>query len=170
MTYPSGPMPPPDPGGGPYYGPSSGAAGPYPGAPGQYGAPYGSPAGGYGGAPGRAPSNGLGIGALIVGILSLVTVLTFFGSFAGWLLGIIAVVLGFLGRSKAKKGEADNGGMALAGIITGAIGFVLSVVFMIIIVAVVWAVGNSANNYLDCVNNAHGDQDAINQCAYEYNR
>src|SRR5687767_11476175 len=62
--------------------------------------------------------NGLGTVSLVLGILSLVT----WFLFVGGLFGIIAVVLGFLGRGKAKRGEASNGGMALAGIITGALG------------------------------------------------
>ena len=157
MTSPSGPIPPSDPYGAPPPG--------YGGTP----AGYGSPPAGYGSPTGRAPQNGLGIGALIVGILALVTTVTFFGAFVGWLLGIIAVVLGFLGRSRAKKGEADNGGMALAGIITGAIAFVLSVIFVVIIVAFVWTFGNTTSNYLDCVNNANGDQAAISQCNRDFN-
>jgi len=150
MTSSSGPTPPSDP-----FGP------PPPG--------YGSAPAGYGNPTGGAPRNGLGVGALIVGIIALVTTVTFFGAFVGWLLGIIAVVLGFLGRSRAKKGEADNGGMALAGIITGAIAFVLSVIFVVIIVAFVWTFGSNTNNYLDCVSNANGDQTAINQCGSEFN-
>ncbi len=163
MTSSSGPMPPSDPSGAPPPG--------YGGAPESYGnapAGYGNAPAGYGNAPGGAPHNGLGVGALIVGILALVTTVTFFGAFVGWLLGIIAVVLGFLGRSRAKKGEADNGGMALAGIITGAIAFVLSVIFVVIIVAFVWTFGSSTSNYLDCVSNANGNQAAINQCGSEF--
>ncbi|MFD9354319.1 hypothetical protein [Streptomyces sp. NPDC060031] len=74
--------------------------------------PYGAP----------QPSNGFGITALVLGILSVVGCVT---SFIAVALGIGAVVFGALGRGKATRGQATNGGMALAGIILGAIGIVL---------------------------------------------
>jgi len=87
------------------------------------------------GAPGAAPAagavverkkSGKAIAALVLGILSLVAPL-------GIVLGIIAIVLGSLAR---KEIQADAGlegdGMALAGIVTGAVGSVLFVVLVII--------------------------------------
>ncbi|OEJ33968.1 DUF4190 domain-containing protein [Streptomyces subrutilus] len=67
-------------------------------------------------------SNGFGVTALVLGILSVVGCIT---SFLAIGIGIGAVVFGALGKGKATRGEADNGGMALAGIILGAIGIVL---------------------------------------------
>ncbi|MEV7524099.1 hypothetical protein [Streptomyces sp. NPDC091371] len=87
----------------------------YPGQPGYPGyaayQPYGMP-----------KNNGFGITALVLGILAVVGCIT---SFIAVGLGIGAVVFGALGKGKANRGEADNGGMALAGIILGAIGIVL---------------------------------------------
>lgn len=69
-------------------------------------------------------TNGLAVGALICGILSFFCV--------GLLLGPVAVVLGFLGRKKANEEMAGNGaGMALAGIITGVLGFLVSAAFVL---------------------------------------
>ncbi|MEU3403767.1 DUF4190 domain-containing protein [Streptomyces sp. NPDC006670] len=100
----------------------------YPGTPGYPPAP-GYP--GYTGyhAYGPGPSNGFGTTALVLGILSVVICVTSFFSIA---LGIAAVVFGVLGRGKANRGEATNGGMALAGTILGAIGIVLGAVILVL--------------------------------------
>ncbi|MFB6821753.1 DUF4190 domain-containing protein [Streptomyces virginiae] len=109
----------------------------YPAQPGQQGYP-GYP--GYQGYPGQGAyppygvqrSNGFGVTALVLGILAVVGCITSFFALA---LGIAAVVFGVLGRGKARRGEADNGGMALAGIILGAIGIVLGAVMVAIVFA-----------------------------------
>lgn len=86
-----------------------------------------------GGVPGpgspQQPSNGLGLSAMIVGIASI-PALCLCG--LGILTGIVAVVLGFLGRQKAERGEATNGGMALAGIITGGVAVVLGTLWLVV--------------------------------------
>lgn len=71
-----------------------------------YGQPYGAP-----------PKNGMGTAALVVGIIGLVLSVLFFP--LGILLGIVAAVLGFLGRKKAARREATNGGQATAGMVLG---------------------------------------------------
>ncbi len=63
------------------------------------------------------PRSGLGIAALVLGIVAIVASGTMIG---GIVLGIIAVILGVLARSRTMKGQATRGGVALAGIITGA--------------------------------------------------
>lgn len=100
----------------------------YPGYPGHQGYP------GQGAYPpyGAQRSNGFGVTALVLGILAVVGCITSFFALA---LGIAAVVFGVLGRGKASRGEADNGGMALAGIILGAIGIVLGAVMVAIVFA-----------------------------------
>lgn len=55
-----------------------------------------------------------------------------FLAFLGVPLGIGGVVFGALGRGKASRGEAGNGGMALAGIITGAVGIVVGILVSIL--------------------------------------
>ncbi|MFE2378252.1 DUF4190 domain-containing protein [Streptomyces sp. NPDC059398] len=137
---PPGAVPPPP------IGPNGpGPQGSGPGAPGTYGYPsypgaapgpqgnaaYGYP--GYGGGQGGwntlqpAPANGFGVAALVLGILSVVI-------FCAWGLGVIlgtlALIFGILGRKRANRGQANNGGMALAGIILGPIGIVFSLIFL----------------------------------------
>ncbi|MET9608582.1 DUF4190 domain-containing protein [Streptomyces sp. NPDC006512] len=118
----------PDPGGPAYQGAPPG----YPGyaAPGPAGLPYpGYPGYAY---PGYAPpvTSGLAVTALVLGILSVLACVTVIGSIA---LGIAAVVFGVVGRGKANRGQAGGGGMALAGIILGAVGIVLGVVLGLLV-------------------------------------
>jgi len=115
---PAGSPQPPQEQGGPGYGGSSG------GGPGYGGA--GAPAPAYGGPGGYAsaqagPRNGFGLTALITGIVGLLFGVLPFTFYLGIILGIVAVVFALLGRRRAKRGEATNGGQALAGLICGAL-------------------------------------------------
>lgn len=107
----------------------------YPGYPG-YGA--GAPAG-YG-QPGwqqAAPANGMGTAAMVLGIIA-VAGFCMYG--LGIVLGILALVFGVIARKKVQRGEANNGGMATAGIVLGAIGILVSSVFLGFII---WAITQS---------------------------
>ena len=70
------------------------------------------------------PRNGLGTAALVLGILGLVLSLVVVGG----PLGLIAVILGIVGLVRVRRGQATNGGVAVAGIITGALAVVVAVV------------------------------------------
>jgi hypothetical protein len=129
-TPPPPPPPPPGPPGGyPPPGPPGGF--PPPGPPGGF-PPGGSfpppPGGGYGGGP-SSPQNGFGIAALVLGIVSIVCCCVYAGIWAG----IPAVILGFLGLKKADAGLATNKPLALAGLICGGIGILLSLVSLIML-------------------------------------
>jgi hypothetical protein len=73
-----------------------------------YGAPYG-----YAAPPEK---NALGVWSLVLGILSIVM---FFSCLVGFLAAIPAVITGHLSRKAQKEGLANNGGLALGGLITG---------------------------------------------------
>lgn len=79
---------------------------------------------GWGGAP--LPNNGPGTAAMVLGIVSA-------AGFCLWpaaiVVGVLAVIFGAVGRAKAARGEATNGGQALAGLICGAVGTVLAIAF-----------------------------------------
>lgn len=140
-----------------------------PQAGGQYGQqPSGSPPPGYGqqyGQPaGTGPKrNGLGIAALVVGLVALVASLSVVG---GIVLGLVAIVLGVLGRGRVKRGEADNGGVALAGLVLGAVAVVLSIVFVVAGVALFQSSGGQ--ELIDCVEQAAGDPAAKQACEREF--
>ena len=116
------------------------AAGGY-GAPDPYGAGYpGYP--GYGQTTGwqQQPANGMGITAMVLGILS-VCLFCLYGIVA-IVLGILALIFGILGRKRAQRGEATNGGMALAGIILGVCGIVIGAV---VIALLAWGITTAIN-------------------------
>jgi hypothetical protein len=71
----------------------------------------------------------MGLASMIVGIVSI-PLACLCG--LGLLGGIVAIVLGFLGKGKADRGEATNRGQALAGIITGAVALGLGVLWIIL--------------------------------------
>ncbi|MBV8929624.1 MAG: DUF4190 domain-containing protein, partial [Mycobacteriaceae bacterium] len=92
---------------------------PPPYAPGQgYPPPPPQPYAGYSGysGPPVGPRNGLGIASLVIAIIALVTCASVV---LGVILGIVAVVIGFAARGRVKRGEANNGGIAIAGIVLG---------------------------------------------------
>ncbi|MDQ1035866.1 hypothetical protein QFZ75_002282 [Streptomyces sp. V3I8] len=79
------------------------------------------------------PRNGLGAASLVLGIVAAI-------GFCLWpvafVCGVLAVVLGVLGRGKARRGEATNGGSALAGIVCGAVGVALAVALVVVLLVV----------------------------------
>jgi hypothetical protein len=107
-----------------------------------------------------AAKGGIAIGALITAILGL------FFSWSvvlGVILGVVAVILGFVGRGQAKRGEATNGGVALAGIVLGALAVVVSLAFIAIWYGAFSDIGGT--DYLDCVSKAGSDRTAVEGCA-----
>lgn len=122
------------------------------------------PQGQYGGYP--APPvlrNGLGIAALIVAIIGLL------GSFSvagGIIMGLAAVILGFLGRNRVRRGAADNGGVALAGIILGVLAIIAGLFFIAIWVGMFKEVG--AGGYFECLQQAGQDRAKVQECAEEF--
>jgi len=102
-----------------------------------YGQPaYGQPAfGHYGGYP-ASPRNGLGTTALVLGIVGVVAgaVVVFF--YVAFIVGILAIVFGAIGRGRAKRGEATNRKAATWGLSLGIVALVLSVVGGVLIVHV----------------------------------
>lgn len=152
---PPGDSPPPGSGAPPGYGP------PYAGSP--YGAPpysqppYSQP---YGAAVGQ--SNGLGIAALVCGILSIILCWTVVG---GVILGILGIVFGVVGRRRANRGDASNGGMAIGGAICGAAGLVLVALLIVLGVSIFHRISNDVHNYHQCIQNAqtHAQRHACNR-------
>ncbi len=113
---------------------------------------------GYG-APVPAVSNGFGTAALVLGILAIPGAFTVIG---GVLLGILAIIFGAIGRSRASRGQATNGGSALAGLITGAVGLVLAIAFVAI--GVSFFNSGSGQKLRDCLDRAGTDQAAVQAC------
>ncbi|MER8046376.1 DUF4190 domain-containing protein [Streptomyces sp. NPDC094032] len=127
--------PPPAAPGGAYGYPT--AATPTPGP--SYGYPPASPYPSYGAAYGQPgwqqqPSNGMGTTAMVLGIIA-VAGFCMYG--LGIILGVLALIFGIIGMKKANRGEATNRGMALAGVVLGSIGILVSAVFVAFMVWVI---------------------------------
>jgi hypothetical protein len=73
-------------------------------------------------APARKSKNGLGVAALVCGIVGLVLPIA--------LPAVAAVICGHMGVAAAKRGEADNKGMSVAGLVLGYVGVALVLVLV----------------------------------------
>jgi len=133
--------------------------GPYPGS---YPPPPMMPYGNYPGVP-VAPRNGLGIAALIIGVIALLSSPSMAG---GIVLGVAAVAFGFAGRARVKRGEANNGGVAMAGIVIGVIAIIAGLAFVAFWVGLFKDVG--AGSYFDCLQQAGNDKVKVQQCSDEF--
>ena len=115
--------------------PAWGAPPPQQPPPGYGPAPYGqAPAGGWG-APQAAPSNGLAIGALVLGIGSLLFALIPFVGFASVPFAIGAVVLGVIGLGKSRE-IGQGKGLAVGGLVTGALALAVSVLYVLLFIVI----------------------------------
>ncbi|MFG1934300.1 DUF4190 domain-containing protein [Mycobacterium sp. NPDC048908] len=142
------PPPPPPPQWGPY--------------PGYYPPPPPQPYAGYAPPP-MAPKNSLGIAALVVAIVGLVLCWSVAG---GVVLGLVAVILGIVARGRVRRGEATNGGVAIAGIVLGILAIVISLVFIPIWYGMFREVGGS--DYVECVSKAGSNEQEIQKCADQF--
>lgn len=91
-------------------------------------------AAGFPGAYPVAARNGMGTAALVVGIIAVVMC----WNFLGIVLGVLAIIFGGVGLGRANRGEANNRGAAMTGLILGIVALVLLVV---LVVAVIGTVG-----------------------------
>lgn len=71
----------------------------------------------------------MGIAALVLGILAILSCWT---SAGGIVFGILAIIFGILGAGRARRGVATNRGVAIAGSITGVLGLIVGIVFAVI--------------------------------------
>ncbi|MGQ0837348.1 hypothetical protein [Actinokineospora sp.] len=86
-----------------------------------YAAPYQQPI---------AYQNGIGTAGFVTGLIGLVfSVIPIVGVIA-WPLVIIGAVLSGVGLSKASRGEANNKGLAIAGIVCSIVGLLICIVWV----------------------------------------
>ena len=137
---------------------------PYPSQPAPDG---GSPAPGYPAA--RPRRNGMGTTALVLGVVALTLVLLLLFSPLGAFLGLLAVLFGILGIMRANRGEADNRGQAVAGLVTGGIALLVGVFFTISFGTWFATHVNDFNDFGRCMENAVGSA-AREECANQLGR
>ena len=99
--------------------------------------------------------NGLGTASLVLGILSIIGIITVIGG----------VILGLVGRGRVKRGEAANGGVALAGVVTSLVGLVVSII--LIGVGVIFF-ADDFTNLVDCLDEAGDNPAAVEQCERDF--
>lgn len=105
------------------------------------------------------PASGLAIASLVTGIFAFI-----FGwvPFLGFAAGATAIILGII----ALKKHAANKGLPIAGIITGALGAIWSIILSIIFIVSIVALGvggAAASTALGAANKAYGQYTAANQ-------
>ncbi|MEU4050018.1 DUF4190 domain-containing protein [Streptomyces olivaceus] len=110
----------------------------------------------------RGRRNGLGIAALVLGLLAALSFWTVVG---GILLGLLALVLGVIGVRRARRGRANGRGMALAGAILGFLALVVSSIMLAAGIAVFKS--DEFDSYQDCVDHASSDS-AREKCADDF--
>ncbi|HVD13558.1 MAG TPA: DUF4190 domain-containing protein [Actinomycetota bacterium] len=112
----------------------------------------------------RPRRNGIGTAALVIGVAALVLVVLILFAPLGVLAGLVAVVLGIIGLARANRGEADNRGQAVAGLVTG--GFaVLIGLFLAVSIGTFFATNvNDFRQFGSCMDKARSDQ-ARRACA-----
>lgn len=119
----------------------------------------------YGYPPPMQPKNGFGIASLVLAIIALLSV---WSVFVGVILGLVAVIIGILGRGRVKRGIANNGGVAVAGIVLGALAVIVGLAFIAIWTMVWKDVGGT--DYMSCVQKAGSDQAKLQQCESQFNQ
>jgi hypothetical protein len=129
--------------------------------------PGGSQAGGYPAATGRR--NGMGTAALVLGVVGLVLVVLLLFSPLGAFLGLLAVLFGILGLIRANRGEADNRGQAVTGLITGAIALLFGILVTVSVGTWFATHVNDFRRFGNCMDQASGDA-AREQCARQLSR
>ncbi len=116
--------------------------------------------------PARSLPKGLAVASLILGIVGIFTSFLLFGA----LLGLVALILGFVALGKVKRGEADGRGLAIGGIITGVLAMLLTLLLVATVGSVLISKKDEISNYADCLKNANNDKQAQQACANEFNR
>lgn len=117
----------------------------------------------YPGPPATGPRNGIGTGALVVAVAALAFSWSVIGGIVG---GVIAVSLGVAGRGRARRGAADNGPVATAGIALGALAVVIGIAAV-----PVWSgfLGDAGiGDYVSCMEKADTDRTAQTRCENDF--
>ncbi len=116
--------------------------------------------------PVRPLPKGMAVASLVLGILGVLT--AFF--LLGGLLGLVAVILGVVALGKIKRGQADGRGLAIGGIVTGALALLLAIVLAATVGAFFARNAEEFSNFNDCVQAAGNDRAAREACEEDFSR
>jgi acyl-CoA synthetase (AMP-forming)/AMP-acid ligase II len=99
----------------------------------------------------------------VLAVIGLVSVATVFAPVG---LGVVAVIIGVMGHGRAKRGIANNGGVAIAGIVLGALAIVVGLAFIAIWTTVWKDVGGG--DYIDCMQKAGSGKFEQQRCGEQF--
>jgi hypothetical protein len=111
----------------------------------------------------------MGTAALVVGVVALVLVALLLFSPLGAFLGLLAVLFGILGLIRANRGEADNRGQAVAGLVTGGLALLFGILFTISVGTWFATHVNDFRRFGNCMDGAVG-ANAREECARQLSR
>jgi uncharacterized membrane protein HdeD (DUF308 family) len=113
--------------------------------------------------PPRTRKNGAGTAALVIGVVALVlAVLVIFFPLAA-LLGIAAAIFGMVGIGRANRGEADNKGHAVAGVVTGLVALVIAAVLAVRLTTFILDHQGDFRSFWSCITSAPTETEQ-NEC------
>ncbi|MGW3403036.1 DUF4190 domain-containing protein, partial [Streptomyces zhihengii] len=115
----------------------------------QFGAPY--PGGPEGFVPQAQPRNGLGTAGLVLGIIGLVVAVIPLLFWLGGFLGLLALIFGLVGLGRAKRAQATNKGIALAGTILGGVAIAAGIAMGVVTVLAVDKAVDEINKSVESV-------------------
>jgi hypothetical protein len=119
------------------------------------------------------PRNGAGRAAGIFGVVALLCAIGFFLVLTvpiAVVLGLLAIVLGIIGRGRVRRGIATNPGAATLGIVTGLLSLLL-LGGLVVAGVTVWN-HNKDNptfkNFQQCAQSAGTDSQKLQQCSQQF--
>ena len=112
--------------------------------------------------------NGLGVAGMVCGIIGLVFgFIPLFGIFFAVPLGILGVVFGAVGLRRAKRGEANNRGVAIAGLVTGILALVIGFILFGAVYSAANDLHNDLNNISTSSSNFQQNQQRVDRDAHQ---
>jgi hypothetical protein len=89
----------------------------------------------------RRPRNGLGVAALVIGVASLVAVISFVLFPLALLGGLVGLILGIIALTRGSNRGATNTGQAIAGVVCCALALFIAIAWSVRVGT--WAASNS---------------------------
>ncbi|WP_052864584.1 DUF4190 domain-containing protein [Streptomyces niger] len=93
--------------------------------------------------------NGLGIATLVLGVIGVLSGLIPLLFWLAGTLGLLALIFGLIGRGRAKRGQATNKGVALAGLLLGIAAMIVAVIGAVITFTAVKGAVDEINKSLE---------------------